>query len=157
MKRFVIDDKMDFAAFRKYLGAQPLQLAEVTPKTGAVDPAATVISAKIPGHDKLDPQSVGMALLSLASVMPYSYDARSGSVSLVLRDAISSLKSSSHRAIVWGTDMKTGKRVEASWVFRLPTAPAAPEVPAEPPAQPAVTTARALTTAAAAPGGSPKR
>jgi peptidoglycan/xylan/chitin deacetylase (PgdA/CDA1 family) len=164
MKRFVIDDRMDFAEFRRYLGAQPMQLAEAAPRTGTVDPAARVITAKLPDPAKVDPKSVGMALLSLGSTVPYSYDARSGSISLVLEDAISSLKAKSHRAVVWATDLKTGKRVEATWTFKL-TDPAAPK-PAEP-ATPAPATAataaaaasvvRAPVTTAAAAGGSPKR
>lgn len=154
MKRFVIDDRMDFAEFRRYLGATPMQLAETTPKPGVVDPTAKVISAKIPNHQNVDPHSVGMALLSLGSMVPYSYDARSGAISLVLQDAISSLKTKTHRAVVWATDMKTGKRIEATWVFRLPD-PAAP-VPATPPAPaPAVSAAGML--GGASPGGSPKR
>ncbi|HEX2120376.1 MAG TPA: polysaccharide deacetylase family protein, partial [Thermoanaerobaculia bacterium] len=96
MKRFVIDDRMDFAAFRRYLGAAPLQLADVTPKPGDVDPGVTVISAKIPKHESLDPKSVGMALLSVGNAVPYSYDARSGAISLVLKDALSTLKSKYH-------------------------------------------------------------
>src|SRR5688572_769612 len=99
MKRFVIDDKMDFAAFRKYLGATPMQLAEMTPKPGiGFDPGITTISAKIPGYESLDPKSVGMALLSLGTTVPYSYDARSGEITLTLRDALSNLKSKYHRA-----------------------------------------------------------
>ena len=47
MKRFVIDDKMDFADFRKYLGATPMQVAEVTPKPGVVEASVTTVSAKI--------------------------------------------------------------------------------------------------------------
>src|SRR5690349_3040013 len=94
MKRFVIDDKMDFAAFRRYLGATPMQLAEMTPKPGVgIDPGITTISAKIPGFQSLDPKSVGMALLSLGTTVPYSYDARSGEITLTLREAISTLKS----------------------------------------------------------------
>ena len=154
MKRFVIDDRMDFTAFRRYLGATPMQLAETSPKPGVVDPSAKVISAKIPNHQNVDPHSVGMALLSLGSMVPYSYDARSGAISLVLQDAISSLKSKTHRAVVWATDMKTGKRVEATWVFRLPD-PAAPAPAAQPAPAPAVTAAGML--GGASPGGSPKR
>ncbi|HEX2121608.1 MAG TPA: polysaccharide deacetylase family protein, partial [Thermoanaerobaculia bacterium] len=155
MKRFVIDDRMDFTAFRRYLGATPMQLAEATPKAGTVDPATKVISAKIPNHQDLDPTSVGMALLSLGSTVPYSYDARSGSVSLVLQDTISSLKSKTHRAVVWATNMKTGKRVEATWVFRLPE----PTAPTPAPAAPATAPAPAVvaTTAAAGAGSAPKR
>jgi peptidoglycan/xylan/chitin deacetylase (PgdA/CDA1 family) len=160
MRRFVIDDRMDFAAFRHYLGASPMQLAEVTPNPGqAVDPGVTVISAKIPNFQTLDPKSVGMALLSVASPLPYSYDSRSGSISLVLQDAISSIKARYHRAIVWGIDTRSGKRVEASWVLRLPE----PPKPAAPPqAQPAAVTAPVAATSAHAAvvsahsGGSPK-
>jgi hypothetical protein len=158
MKRFVIDDRMDFAAFRRFLGAAPLQLADVTPKPGDVDPGVTVISAKIPKHESLDPKSVGMALLSVGSMVPYSYDARNGAISLVLKDALSTLKAKYHRAVVWGVDTKTGKRVEATWTFRLPSPeppPAAPTDPAAAPATaPVATSARA---ASAAHGGSPKR
>lgn len=158
MRRFVIDDKMDFAAFRKYLGATPMQLAEMTPKPGiGIDPGITTISAKIPGFESLDPKSVGMALLSLGAVTPYSYDSRSGEITLPLRDAISTLKSKYHRAVVWATDRETGKRVEATWVFRLPgTNPPEREKPL-----PVVTPAPVIATVAATPsahtGGSPKR
>ena len=119
MRRFVIDDKMDFAAFRKYLGATPMQIAEMTPKPGnaTIDPGITTISAKIPGFQSLDPKSVGMALLSLGSTVPYSYDARSGEITLTLREALSTLKAKYHRAVVWATDVNTGKRVEATWVL----------------------------------------
>jgi peptidoglycan/xylan/chitin deacetylase (PgdA/CDA1 family) len=157
MRRFVIDDKMDFADFRGYLGAKPMRLAEMTPKPGsAVDPGVTLISAKIPGFESLDPQSVGMALLSLGSMVPYSYDARNGEVTLALQDAISTLKSKYHRALVWGTDRKSGKRVEATWVFHLPEPP---KPPVEPPqALPAVTPARVVTASTMAPtGGAPKK
>jgi len=160
MKRFVIDDRMDFAEFRHYLGAQPMQLAEASPKAGAVDPKAKVITAKIPNPDKVDPKSVGMALLSAGQTVPYSYDARSGAISLVLEEAISTLKATSHRAVVWATDLQTGKRVEATWVFRLdqPKPPKATPAPALTPAPAAATVAtRASVVSAAAAGGSPKR
>lgn len=159
MKRFVIDDKMDFAAFRKYLGATPLQLAEVTPKPGVVDAGVTTIKAKIPGFQSVDPKSVGMALLSLGATVPYSYDARSGEVTLTLKNAISNLKSKYHRAVVWATDVKTGKRVEATWVFRLPD----PLAPPKPPVAPATAPVVAASMVPGVPhqatpgGGSPKR
>lgn len=164
MKRFVIDDKMDFADFRKYLGANSMQLAEVTPKPGHVDAGARTISAKIPGFKNLDPKSVGMALLSLGSTLPYSYDARSGEVTLRLKNSIADLKSKHHRAVVWGTDAKTGQRVEATWVFRLPdaNAPVVPKpaiaqaAPAKPaPAKAAVAAASMIPGVPA--GGQPKK
>ena len=158
MKRFVIDDKMDFAAFRKYLGATPMQLAEMTPKPGVVDAGVTTIKAKIPGFESLDPKSVGMALLSLGATVPYSYDARSGEVSLTVKNALTNLKAKYHRAVVWATDVKTGKRVEATWVFRIPD----PNAPApKPAAVPAATGVVAASMVPGAPvatsGGSPKR
>jgi peptidoglycan/xylan/chitin deacetylase (PgdA/CDA1 family) len=159
MKRFVIDDKMDFAAFRKYLGATPMQLAEMTPKPGiGIDSGITTISARIPGYQSLDPKSVGMALLSLGSMVPYAYDARNGEITLTLHDALSSLTAKYHRAVVWATDRKTGKRVEATWVFRLPDPTALP-LPTK--ALPMVTPAHVVATATPAPavhtGGLPKR
>lgn len=159
MKRFVIDDKMDFAAFRKYLGATPMQLAEMTPKPGTgFDPGITTISAKIPAYQSLDPKSVGMALLSLGATLPYSYDARNGEVTLTINDALSNLKAKYHRAVVWATDIKTGKRVEATWVFRMPDPNA---LPAPTKSLPIVTPARVVATVAPAAtvhtGGSPKR
>ena len=152
MKRFVIDDRMDFAAFRKYMGASPMKLAEMTPKPGVADPEITTVSAKIPGHEKLDPKSVGMALLSLGNAVPYSYDPNNGAISLAIRDGITALKSRYHRAVVWGTDTKTGKRVEATWVFRLPD-PSKPPAPEQP--MPKVVAASAAAVSPA--GGSPKR
>jgi len=153
MKRFVIDDRMDFAAFRRYLGARPLRLADRTPKPGVVDTGVTMVSAKIADYENLDPKSVGMALLSLGSTVPYAYDAKNGAISLAVRDGITALKSRYHRAVVWGTDVKTGKRVEATWVFRLPD-------PSKPPVSPDHTApAGVVASAVAAPagGGSPKR
>jgi hypothetical protein len=126
-----------------------MQLAEMTPKPGTgFDPGITTISAKIPNYQSLDPQSVGMALLSLGTTVPYSYDARSGEITLMLSEALSSLKSKYHRAVVWATDMKTGKRVEATWVFKKPE---------EEKPLPVVTPVLASTVPAAHTGGSPKR
>jgi peptidoglycan/xylan/chitin deacetylase (PgdA/CDA1 family) len=159
MKRFVIDDKMDFAAFRRYLGATPMQLAEMTPKPGNVDTGVTggltLVSAKIPQFQNVDPKSVGMALLSAGATVPYSYDARSGEVTIRLKEAITEMKAKYHRAVVWATDLKTGKRIEATWVFRL----GQPEAPkTKPPAQtvPAPVVAAAAVVSPTA-GGSPKR
>ena len=153
MKRFVIDDKMDFAAFRRYLGARPMMLAEMTPKPGKpIEPPVTTVSAKIPSFKHVDPKSVGIALLSLGRPVPYAYDARSGEVTLMLRDAMTKVKRRYHRAVVWATDTRTGKRVEASWVFRLPDPDAPkPETPVE--AAPVIA---AVATPAAHAGGSPK-
>lgn len=155
MRRFVIDDRMDFTAFRKYLGATPMQLAEITPTPGQpADPGVTVISAKIPNYKTLDPRSVGMALLSSGSPVPYAYDSRSGSISLVLQEALSSLKTKYHRAVVWGIDTASGKRVEATWVIRLPEPEKPPAILPLPPVTPAAASER--TAVSAHGGGSPK-
>ncbi|HET8797137.1 MAG TPA: polysaccharide deacetylase family protein [Thermoanaerobaculia bacterium] len=152
MRRVVIDDTMDFAAFRKYLGAAPMQLAEMSPKPGKAPAATTTISAKIPEHRNLDPQSVGMALLSAGEPVRYAYDSRTGAISIALPNA---LEPRAHRALVWGTDLATGKRVEATWVFRIPD-PNKPE-PARAATPSVATTAPAAPTAAAPAGPSPKR
>ena len=155
MRRFVIDDRMDFAAFRRYLGAAPLQVADVTPNPGqAIDPGVTMISAKIPNYKSLDPKSVGMALLSVGAPLPNSYDSRNGSISLMLQEAISALKSRTHRALVWGIDTKSGKRVEATWVLRLPEPEKQPVPPNTQPPAPVAVTAPAAS--AAHGGGGPK-
>ncbi|HVS31794.1 MAG TPA: polysaccharide deacetylase family protein [Thermoanaerobaculia bacterium] len=131
MKRFVIDKRMDFAEFRRYMGAASMNLAEVTPTPGTVvDLEQRAITAKIPNFKTIDPTSVGMALLSLGSPLPYSYDARTGDISLVMSDALTSLKGKRHRAVVWAEELKTGRRVEASWTFELPD-PDPPEEPVE--------------------------
>ncbi len=151
MKRFVIDDRMDFAAFRRYMGATPMRLAEMTPKPGVIDAGVNLISARIPNFESLDPKSVGLALLSLGNAVPYSYDAKNGAISLAIRDGITAIKSRYHRALVWGTDTKTGKRVEATWVFRLPD-------PNKPPATEQQPLPKVVAASVAAPlGGSPKR
>lgn len=121
MRRFVVDKRMDFAAFRHYLGAGQLQLADLTPTPGKpYDAAQTVISARIPRYKSVDPKSVGLALISLGSTFPYSYDAQTGEISLIVSDAIASMKGKYHRAIVWARDKKTGKRIEGSWTFEIP-------------------------------------
>jgi peptidoglycan/xylan/chitin deacetylase (PgdA/CDA1 family) len=130
MKRFVIDKRMDFAAFRRYLGAGSMRVQDVTPMPNHVfEPEQPiVISAKIPNHETLDPKSIGMALITPGKSTPFSYDAQSGSITMVLSDAIETLKGKSLRALVWATD-KAGKRLEASWVFKVPE----PQLPVNPP------------------------
>ncbi|MGZ7081341.1 MAG: polysaccharide deacetylase family protein [Thermoanaerobaculia bacterium] len=123
MKRFVIDKRMDFASFRHYLGAGSMSIEDVTPLPNQIlesEPQPIIVSAKIPNYKSLDPQSVGMALLSASASVPYSYDPKDGSITLVLRDAVDSLKGQAARALVWATELKSGKRVEASWTFQVP-------------------------------------
>jgi peptidoglycan/xylan/chitin deacetylase (PgdA/CDA1 family) len=119
LKRVVIDKRMDFAAFRHYLGAQTMPLEEMSPQPGQLlDPGQTVtISARIPNYKTLDPKSVGIALLSMTGSLPYSYDARKGLISLVISEELTGRL---QRALVWATDTRSGRRVEASWTFRLP-------------------------------------
>jgi len=119
LHRMAIDKHMDFAAFRHYLGAHPMQIASMKPTPGeTVDSIdALTISAKLPNYRRLDPKSVGIALLSMPGTVPYSYDARNGEISLTVGD---DLKGTLQRALVWATDAKSGRRVEASWTFQLP-------------------------------------
>jgi peptidoglycan/xylan/chitin deacetylase (PgdA/CDA1 family) len=121
MKRFVIDKRMDFAAFRRYLGAGSMRVQDITPMPNQVfEPEQPiVISAKIPNHESLDPKSIGMALITPGKVNPFSYDAQNGSISMILGDAFETLKGKSLRALIWATD-KAGKRLEATWVFHIP-------------------------------------
>ena len=150
MKRFVIDKRMDFAAFRRFMGATPMQIAEMTPTPGqVVDVPQTVVSARIPNHESLDPTSVGMALLSLGNIAPYSYDALTGQISMMLDEEFENLKGKHHRAVVWATDTKSGKRVEATWTFSLPSDEPSLPPPAE--SAPAAITAAKMIPAAALP------
>jgi peptidoglycan/xylan/chitin deacetylase (PgdA/CDA1 family) len=137
MKRMVVDKRMDFASFRHYLGAGAMRVEEMLPLTSQTfEPEQPIIvSAKIPNHKTLDPKSIGMALISSGSATPFSYDARDGSITMVIKDAIDNLRGKYQRALVWATDTKTGKRVEASWTFKvpdqlLPQAPAPATTPA---------------------------
>jgi peptidoglycan/xylan/chitin deacetylase (PgdA/CDA1 family) len=118
MKRVIIEKKMDFAAFRHYLGAGPMRIEGTTPEPGkTLDTDDAVVTARIVDFKSIDPRSVGMALLGLG-MQPFSYDPASGSVSLVVR-SLHDLKGRYQRALIWGTD-KSGRRVEASWAFKLP-------------------------------------
>ena len=133
MKRYVIDKKMTFADFRRYLGAGPMQVAEITPRSGDISEPVSTVSVRIPNHDTLDPTSVGLALLSLGQVAPFSYDAQTGSVTLTVSEPAELLRDREHQAVVWARDARSGKRVEAAWTFRF----ADPAPPAE--QSPAVT------------------
>lgn len=162
MRRFAIEKSMDFAMFRRLLGAGPMQVDPISPAPGKVlDPGITTITARIPNFKTIDPKSVGIALMSLGAT-PFTYDPRTGSISLQVRDSLSTLKGKYQRAMVWATDARSGRRVEASLMFRMPDpaplfAPAAtplaisPEsvdpaaLPEAPPALPATTTAPLVT------------
>ena len=120
MKRLAVDKRMDFATFRHLLGAGSMRIEDMTPRPGqiiaAAEPVVTV-SAKIPNPGSLDPNSVGIVLLSIAGSVPYAYDPRDGSITLT----INALTGTLQRALVWATDVKSGRRVEASWTFRVPS------------------------------------
>ncbi|HXH37535.1 MAG TPA: polysaccharide deacetylase family protein [Thermoanaerobaculia bacterium] len=159
MRRMVVEKKMDFVSFRHFLGAGSMRLDEMTPQPGVIfDPGQTLmVSARIPNHDTIDPKSVGMALLTVTGTLPFSYDPSTGAISVAaVKDA---LKGTFQRALVWATDAKSGKRVEASWIFKLPE-PRLPVMPAmviDPqhvvPAEPAPQVQSGAATAAAPAGG----
>jgi peptidoglycan/xylan/chitin deacetylase (PgdA/CDA1 family) len=135
MKRVVIDKKMDFATFRRYLGANALKLEETTPQPGQlVEIDQPIFSARIPDFQSLDPRSVGMALLTGGGSAPFAYDPKDGTISVTTSEPLK--EGMSHRAIVWGTDRKSGRRVEATWTFRTPPpmlpAPVIPNIPIAP-------------------------
>ena len=121
MKRVAIEKSMDFAMFRHLLGAGNLRIEEMTPQPGHIldDPNATMltIAAKIPNFKAVDPKSVGMALMSITGSIPYAYDPQTGSITLTVKEA---LKGTFQRALVWATELRSGKRIEASWTFRMP-------------------------------------
>lgn len=123
MHRMVVEKKMDFVSFRHYLGAGSMRLDEMTPQPGVIfDPGQTLtVSAKIPNHETIDPKSVGMALLTVPGSLPFSYDPQTGAISLAA--VKETLKGTYQRALVWATDVKSGKRIEASWIFKLPEPP----------------------------------
>jgi peptidoglycan/xylan/chitin deacetylase (PgdA/CDA1 family) len=148
MKRFVIDKRMDFASFRRYLGAGSMAVQAVTPvPTQVFEPEQPIIvSAKIPNHTQLDPKTIRMALITPGTANPFSYDAKSGEITMVIKDAIEQWKGKSLRALIWATN-KAGKRVEASWVFHIP----APQLPQAPPAAQPAGLAPATTPAAPSP------
>jgi peptidoglycan/xylan/chitin deacetylase (PgdA/CDA1 family) len=134
MHRTVVEKKMDFVSFRHFLGAGSMRLDEMTPQPGVVfDPGQTLmVSAKIPNHDAVDPKSVGMALLTVPGTLPFSYDPATGAISVAA--VKETLKGTYQRALVWATDAKSGKRIEASWIFKLPEAhlPVMPAVVIDP-------------------------
>jgi hypothetical protein len=129
---------MSFADYRRLMGNRPLKLASSTPPSGTLFvPEQPVIAAKIDHFQELEPKSVGMAVLSLGAT-PYSYNPADGTISLVVREPF---KTNRQQAIVWGRDLKTGKRVEATWVFYANELPPKPQPkPVTPlPVEPTVT------------------
>jgi peptidoglycan/xylan/chitin deacetylase (PgdA/CDA1 family) len=145
MRRLAVEKRTDFATFRHLLGAGSMPVDPISPAPGQTfDPIDGVVTAKLPKFKSLDPQSVGITLMGLG-MTPFSYDPRDGSITLVLRDAVSSLKGKYERALIWATEAKSGKRVEASLVFKLPEPPILPALAIDAAAAPK---ADALTTSA---------
>lgn len=166
MRRVAIDKRMDFATFRHLLGASQMQLVDMTPHPGQVldtqptlvagnpvasAPQPVIISARIPGYKRLDPKSVRMTLMNATGGEPFSYDPHDGSISLTVKEALSG---KFQRALVWANDVRTGKRLEGMWSFRLPdsysfTDPACPPKDAQPATLPTQLAAPLLATPAA--------
>jgi peptidoglycan/xylan/chitin deacetylase (PgdA/CDA1 family) len=116
MRRVMVVADTSFASFRQRLGSAPLSIAGQNPRPGRqFDTTQPVVSARIPDYASIDPASVGMTLLG-AGKAPSFFDARTGTVSMVLHD---DLRGNQQRAVVWARDLKTGKRLEASWSFYL--------------------------------------
>ncbi len=145
----MIEKRIDFASFRHYLGAATMPLlATAPPPNQALDPGVTpiTVSAKIPNFKSVDPKSVGLALMSSAgTTVPFAYDPHDGSITMTIKEALKGLQ----RAIVWATDTKSGKRLEATWLFKVPEPPPA----ALPAAAPVTAPAPATTPAAPVAGG----
>lgn len=115
LHRVVIDRTTTFDLFRKYMGAARLAITDITPSPGRNwSPAYPVIGARIVDHAAIDPASVQMAFIDGGEV-PFFYDPRDGSVSVVLRDG---MPSTEQEVLVWANEVATGKRLEASWTFR---------------------------------------
>ena len=115
LHRVVIDRTTTFEQFRKYLGASALAITDITPSPGkSWSPAYPVIGARIVDPAEIDPASVQMAFLDGREV-PFFYDPRDGSVSVVLREG---MPSTEQEVLIWANDIETGKRLEASWTFR---------------------------------------
>lgn len=121
MRRVSVYKDTSFTTFRQHLGSGRLRIDSVTPGRGKTyDPDHPVIEAKIENFEKLDPESVGMSVLSLGP-MPYFYNPEDGSISLVVR---APLEGTEQRVVVWGSERETGRRVEASWSFYVGKDPA---------------------------------
>lgn len=113
LERVVIYASTSFAEFRKQVGAAPMPLLARDPKTPELDPQHPVISATIRDHERLDPSSVEMAIVG-AGRIPFSYDPETGRISMVVREPLPKKR---QHVVVWGREMKSGRRVESSWAF----------------------------------------
>lgn len=116
LSRVVIFARTSFAEFRRQVGAAPLTLVAREPETQKLDPHHPVVSATIRDHERLEPSSVGMAILG-AGQIPFSYDARAGRISLVVRENLGPMR---RQVVVWGRDRTSGRRVETAWTIVPP-------------------------------------
>ncbi|MHB0970877.1 MAG: polysaccharide deacetylase family protein [Thermoanaerobaculia bacterium] len=116
LSRVIIYARTSFAEFRRQVGAAPLQLISREPETPKLDAHHPVVSATIRDHDRLDPASVGMAILG-AGQIPFSYDARTGRISLVVRESLGPKR---RQVVVWARDRTSGRRVETAWTILPP-------------------------------------
>lgn len=123
LRRVVIDTRMSFADFRRYMGNATVKLEDVTPANGTLLPATRpVVAAKIPNHRALDPNSIGISIIGLGAV-PFSYNPADGTVSTVVREP---LQGNRQQVVVWGRDAKSGKRYEGTWSFYAKELPQKP-------------------------------
>lgn len=117
LRRVVIEKSTTFEQFRKYLGATPLRVSDITPRMGRRgNPAYPVVSARLVDHEEYDPETVKMTILGEDNPR-YFYDARDGSVSLVLGKDITGEELD---VVVWATRKDSGERVATSWQIRRP-------------------------------------
>lgn len=124
LNRVVIERGTSFTQFRRYLGAHPLGIDEITPEPGKeIDLEEPVVEARIKSPEKIAPGSLAVAIVGRGRV-PFSYDPDSGRVSTVVR---AGERGRWHDVVVWATERGTGRRLEASWPVRIPAAPVATE------------------------------
>lgn len=152
LRRVVIESKMSFAEFRKYMGNAPVKLESMTPASGSLlDANRPVVAAKIPNYKTLDPDSIGISIIG-AGASPFSYNPATGTISTVVREP---LRGNRQQVIVWGRDTKTGKRVEGTWTFYARELPPAAVAKKQPPKTVPAPALEAL--APGATGGQPRK
>ncbi|HUO85475.1 MAG TPA: polysaccharide deacetylase family protein [Thermoanaerobaculia bacterium] len=115
IERVSLDRGTSFEQFRQYLGVARLNLSDEDPTPGtSLDPSLPLLSARIAEPGNLDSSSVRMTILGLGE-LPFAYDPRDGSLSLMLRE---DLPAGLHRIAVWATERSSGRRLDAVWTFR---------------------------------------
>lgn len=118
LSRVVIEKSTSFAQFRRYLGAAPLPLDDISPRPGhSIDPGDPVIEARIRNPERIAPGSLSAALLGSGRI-PFTFDPSTGVISTVLRDTPSGGRW--HDVVIWARERGTGRRLEASWRVKFP-------------------------------------